>query len=164
MGSAAAILAARAGARVTIVSVFGLARAAEVAQHCNAHCAVNLQGADGSSDALILDLMVEADLVFNAAAAGVQMLRTHQIGAAGQLKVACDVNAVPPAGIEGIGVMDQGVPVPGSGSGALGLGALAVGNLKYQVQQGLLRQMHEAGSPQYLGLDEALEAARRYAD
>ncbi|HYN77885.1 MAG TPA: NAD(P)-dependent methylenetetrahydromethanopterin dehydrogenase [Lamprocystis sp. (in: g-proteobacteria)] len=164
VGSATAILAARAGADVVIVSVFGLARAEEVAHHCNQRCGTNISGADVSTDEHTLDLMVGADLVFNAAAAGIQMLRIPQIGAAGRLKVACDVNAVPPAGIEGIGVMDNGVPVPGSTSGALGLGALAVGNLKYKVQQGLLRQMYEAGSPQYLGLDEAFEAARRHVD
>ena len=131
---------------------------------CSRRYGVSLSGADGSDDAHILDLMAGADAVFNAAAAGVQVLSAHQLGAGRRLKVACDVNAVPPAGIEGIGVMDNGVPVPGSTSGALGLGALAVGNLKYKVQQGLLRQMYEAGSPQYLGLDEAFEAARRYVD
>ncbi len=163
VGSATAILSARAGAQVFIVSVMGLARAEEAAHRCNQRHGVHIAGADGSTEAHILALMAEADLVFNAAAAGVQVLSSHQIAAGSRLKVACDVNAVPPAGIEGIGVMDNGVPVPGSTSGALGLGALAVGNIKYRVQQTLLRQMHEAGSPHYLGLDAAFEAARQHA-
>ena len=162
VGSAAAILAARAGADAVIVSHLGLARAEEAARLCSQRYGVTLSGADGSSDAHIRDLMAGADLIFNAAAAGVQVLSADQLGAGRRLKVACDVNAVPPAGIAGVGVMDNGVPVSGSTSGALGLGALAVGNIKYKVQQGLLRQMHEAGSPQYLGLDEAFEAARRH--
>jgi methylene-tetrahydromethanopterin dehydrogenase len=163
VGSAACVLCARAGARVAIVSVMGLAHAQDAARHCSQRHGVEIAGADGSTSAQILALMPQADLVFNAAAAGVQVLTREQIAAGHRLKVACDVNAVPPAGIEGIGVMDQGVPVPGSGSGALGLGAFAVGNVKYKVQHTLLRQMYEAGAPQYLGLDAAFEAARQHA-
>ncbi len=163
VGSAAGILAARAGAETLLLSHFSLARAEAAARDCSQRYGVNLAGADGSSEASIRDLMAGADLVFNAAAAGVQVLSTTQLVAGSRLKIACDVNAVPPAGIEGVGVMDNGVPIPDSPSGALGLGALAVGNTKYKVQQALLRQMHEAGSPQYLGLDEAFAAARRHA-
>jgi methylene-tetrahydromethanopterin dehydrogenase len=163
VGVAAAILAARAGAAAVIISHAGLERAEQAAHLCTERYGVDLSGADGSTDAHVLALMAGADLVFNAAAAGVQVLNTRHLAAGGRLKVACDVNAVPPAGIEGVGAMDSGTPVPGSTSGALGLGALAVGNIKYKVQQGLLRQMHEADSPQYLGLDEAFAAARRHA-
>ena len=44
------------------------------------------------------------------------------------LIVAADVNAVPPAGIEGLSVSDDGAGLPG---GALGIGALAIGGVKY---------------------------------
>ena len=164
VGSAAAILSARAGAQTQIVSLLDLPRAQEAARHCNEHCGVEISAAYAGTDEEILALMDTADLVFNAAAAGVQVLRTHQVGRSARLKVACDVNAVPPAGIEGIGVMDNGAPLPGAAGGALGLGALAVGTIKYRVQQGLLRQMHEADSPQYLGLDAAFEMARRHVE
>lgn len=163
VGSSTAILAARAGAETVIVSLLARTRAEEAARICNQRYGVSLSAADATTDEHILDLMAGADVVFNAAAAGVRALSAPHIAAAVRLKVACDVNAVPPAGIEGIGVMDKGVPVPGSKSGALGLGALAVGNIKYKVQQQLLRQMHEAGSPQYLGLDQAFESARQHA-
>jgi methylene-tetrahydromethanopterin dehydrogenase len=163
VGAATALLCARAGAETSILSHSGLTRAQEAAALLTERYGVAVSGADGSSAERVTALMAEADAVFNAAAAGVQVLTAAQIGAGTRLKVACDVNAVPPAGIEGIEVMDNGVPVPGSRSGALGLGALAVGNIKYKVQQALLRQMHEAGSPQYLGLDQAFESARQNA-
>jgi methylene-tetrahydromethanopterin dehydrogenase len=108
--------------------------------------------------------MAEADVVFNAAMAGVQVLSASQIGSAGRLKVACDVNAVPPAGIEGVGLMDSAAPLSASRSGAVGIGALAVGNVKYRAQNHLLKQMREADSPRYLGFSEAFEAAREYVD
>ena len=163
VGTAAAMLAARAGAEAMIISHSGLAKAKEVAEHVRDKYGIGVLGADGSSEELIETLMADAIAVFNAAAAGVQVLSSRHLAAGGRLKVACDVNAVPPAGIEGVGVMDKAEPLTVSPSGAVGIGALAVGNVKYQVQQTLLRQMHEAGSPQYLGLDAAFEVARRYA-
>lgn len=162
VGTAAAMLAAKAGADAAIVSHTGIGKAEETVEHVRERYGVRLSAADGSDHARIRGLMAEADAVFNAAAAGVQVLSSDDVGAGARLKVACDVNAVPPEGIEGVGVMDDAVALDASPSGAVGIGALAVGNLKYKVQQGLLRQMHEAGSPQYLGLDAAFETARAH--
>jgi methylene-tetrahydromethanopterin dehydrogenase len=162
VGSTAAMLAAQAGADAVVVSHQGLERAQSAAHYCNDRYGVSLTAADGSNDEALTELMRGADLVFNAAKAGVRVLESRHLRAAERLKVACDVNAVPPEGIEGVGVMDDGVPLSASPSGAVGIGALAVGNVKYQVQQHLLQRMHEAGSPQYLAFGEAFEAARRH--
>ncbi len=72
-----------------------------------------------------------------------------QIQSAPRLLIAADVNAVPPAGIEGVGVMDDGKSI-GNGR-TLGIGALAIGNVKYQVQRRLFEQMLAAKKPLYLG-------------
>lgn len=161
VGVSAAILAARAGAETVVVSLLALQRARDAAQLCRQRYGVTLAAADATAEERILELMAGADLVFNTAAAGVQALKSAHLAAAPRLKVACDANAVPPAGIEGVGVMDQGVPLPGSAGGALALGALAIGNLKYRVQQQLLRRMRESDAPHAFGLDEAFETARR---
>ena len=47
-------------------------------------------------------------------------------------------------------------------NGAVGVGALAVGNIKYQVQQQLLKDMVSADKPQYLDFQDAFERARDY--
>ncbi|NEV63630.1 NAD(P)-dependent methylenetetrahydromethanopterin dehydrogenase [Thiorhodococcus minor] len=164
VGTAAAMLASKAGADAAIVSHLGLAKAEETVARARSRDEVGLSAADGSSQERTQGLVAGADAVFNAAAAGVQVLTSAEVAAGARLKVACDVNAVPPEGIEGVGVMDNAVALEASPSGAVGIGALAVGNLKYRVQQGLLRQMHQAGSPQYLGLDAALEMARAHVD
>ena len=57
--------------------------------------------------------------------------------------MATDVNAVPPAGVEGVGVKDNGAPIPGTN--AVGIGALAVGNIKYKTEAGLFDRMIEIG-------------------
>jgi methylene-tetrahydromethanopterin dehydrogenase len=76
------------------------------------------------------------------------------------LKVAADVNAVPPEGIAGVGVMDNAAPL--AGTQAVGIGALAVGNVKYQTQQKLLKQMISAEKPVVLSFLEAFEVARQH--
>ena len=78
------------------------------------------------------------------------------------LKVACDVNAVPPEGIEGLGVMDDARPLAGAPGAALGIGALVVGNVKYQTQHLLLKQMRESDTPQYLDFQQAFQVARTH--
>jgi methylene-tetrahydromethanopterin dehydrogenase len=162
VGSTAAMLASNAGADAVIVSHKSQAKAQAMADLCNQRYGSVLTGADGSSDDSILDLAKEADVVFNAATEGVQVLNTSHLQAAERLKVACDVNAVPPAGIEGVGLMDEGVAISGSPSGAVGIGALAVGNVKYQTQHLLLKRMFESGEPEYLDFNTAFEVARDY--
>ena len=108
-------------------------------------------------------LIADADVVFNAAAAGVQVLDAANLARAARLRVACDVNAVPPAGIAGVGVTDDRKPIEGTPAGAVGIGALTVGNVKYQAQHELLKRMYEAGSPQYIDFRQAFDAARHHA-
>lgn len=163
VGATCATLAAQAGAHSTVVSHIGKAKAEEVAEHCNERYQVALAGRDGSSDERILELIADAEVVFGAAAAGVQVLSRRHLAAARSLLVACDVNAVPPDGIEGVGVMDNGKPIEGAHNGAVGIGALAVGNVKYQTQHALLKRMLDAGGPQYLDFRQAMEVARAYA-
>lgn len=162
VGTICATLAARAEAMVTIVSHESLAKATAVAQQCGDRFGVRLQGADGSDDARICSLLADAEVVFSAAKAGVQVLTANHLRGALRLLVACDVNAVPPEGIEGVGVMADGEPLDAGSGRARGIGALAVGNVKYKAQQALLTQMLEVEKPVYLDFEHALEAARAY--
>jgi methylene-tetrahydromethanopterin dehydrogenase len=55
-------------------------------------------------------------------------------------------------------VMDDAKPL--TGSSAVGIGALAIGNVKYQTQQRLLVQMRGAEKAVSFGVAEALQMAR----
>ena len=162
VGSTCAVLAARAGALTAIVSHQSQEKAQQAADLCARRYGVTLEGVDGSNDERIIEQMAETQVVFGAAAAGVQVLSRRHLEGAMHLAVACDVNAVPPEGIEGVGVMNDGVPIPGARNGAVGIGALAVGNVKYRTQQALLRRMIEAGTPQYLSFEQAFDTAREH--
>ena len=117
-----------------------------------------LDYADGSNDPLKSKLVEHAEIVFCAGRAGVQVLSSEHLSHAKRLKVAADVNAVPPAGIEGMDAQDNGKEI--AGTPGVGIGALAVGNIKYQVESGLFRMMIEADKPQFLDFRQAFALAR----
>ena len=75
--------------------------------------------------------------------------------------VVADVNAVPPSGVEGIGVNDNGTPI--EGTSAVGIGALAIGNVKYKTEAGLFKEMIEAEKPVYLDFRDAYALAQKLA-
>lgn len=162
VGSTAAVLAARAGARVTLVGHSGVDGPRETAERCAQSYGASVEAADGSTAERKAALLKDADVILAAAAAGVQVLDRPLLAQAGALKVAADVNAVPPAGIEGVAAQADGEPIEGAPAAALGIGALAIGNLKYQTQHRLLQRMREAESPQYLDFADALEVGREH--
>ena len=69
------------------------------------------------------------------------------------------MNAVPPSGIEGVGVNDNGKPI--QGTNAVGIGALAVGNIKYKTEFGLFKMMIESEKPIYLDFRDAYALAQK---
>jgi methylene-tetrahydromethanopterin dehydrogenase len=160
VGRIAGVIAAQAGAVVSLSSRSGTAAADQVARETGARFGVGLHGVSGSDADAVRASLAEAHVVLACAAAGVQVVSADDLAWAKQLDVAADVNAVPPEGIAGVGVMDDAVPL--AGTNAVAIGALAVGNVKYQTQQRLLVQMREADKPVSLGFVEAFAAARAF--
>ncbi len=161
VGSAAAVIAANAGARVTILGR-KKEKSDQAADLCNQKYGAD-SAVDGEANDQLDALLDETDIVFASAAAGIQLVSKEQMARAPRLKVAADVNAVPPSGIHGLGVMDDGSAIEDSQSGAVGIGALAIGNVKYQTQHRLLQQMREAEEPVYFHFEHAFEVARQCA-
>ena len=159
VGACVGLLAARCGARAYLVSNRGQAQAEAAAAAVSRRFDCELHGADGGSPEALGRILDDAEVIFNTAKAGVRVVSSEALARARKLAVAVDANAVPPAGIEGIKLKDNGVPLPTSGT-CLGVGALAVGDVKYRVHTGLLTRMYEAGEPLYLAFDEAFAMAR----
>ena len=138
VGLRAAGLLARAGADVAITSRrpeagagavdairqrFG-ATVRAVTMPDSSHAAAGLEG---------------AELLLNAGLAGVCLVpRDAWAGRAG-LCVAADLNAVPPLGVEGIEVTDNGA----DRNGVTVFGALGVGNLKMKIHRACLARLFE---------------------
>jgi methylene-tetrahydromethanopterin dehydrogenase len=160
VGRIAGTIAAQAGAEVSLSSRNGIGVAEEAASLTGKRFGVTLHGVSGGDRAAVRSSLAEADVVLACAAAGVQVVSSDDLGVAQRLRVAADVNAVPPAGIAGLGVMDDGQPL--AGTAAVGIGALAVGNVKYQTQHRLLLQMRQAEKAVRLGFEEAFATAREF--
>jgi methylene-tetrahydromethanopterin dehydrogenase len=158
VGRVAGVIAAQAGAAVFLSSRNGIDVAEEAARETGQRFGVTLHGVSAGDPAAVLRSIGDADVLLACAAAGVQVVSSQALGAAARLKVAADVNAVPPEGIAGVGVMDNAKPL--AGTQAVGIGALAVGNVKYQTQHRLLVQMCEAEKALALSFPEAFAVAR----
>lgn len=160
VGSTAAVLAARAGA--SSVKILGRKKdkSQRVAALCNSEYGADLSGIEGEANDMIDGIVDKADVILACAAAGIQVITEEHIkDAATNLKVAADVNAVPPSGIYGLDVMGACEPIEGS-KNAFGIGALAIGNVKYQTQHRLLQEMHDRDDPIFLHFERAFEVAR----
>ncbi len=81
-----------------------------------------------------------AQIVIAAGAAGVQLLSVDARKAAGSLRVAIDLNAVPPLGIEGVKATDKAA----DRDGTIAYGALGVGGAKMKIHKEALRRLFAA--------------------
>jgi methylene-tetrahydromethanopterin dehydrogenase len=87
----------------------------------------------------------------------VQVISLEQMAGSSSLKIVADVNAVPPSGAEGVEVTADGARI--DATNAVGVGALAIGRVKYETQHALLGQMLTTDKPVYLDFFAAFEFA-----
>lgn len=162
VGITTGILSALEGAHTTIVDHLSEQTANDMAKQYGRMFDAHLHGASASDDAEKIALLQDADIVFCTAKAGINVLNKTVISSAQHLKVAADVNAVQPAGIDGIGEQDMAKPLALATQSpvALGIGALAVGNIKYKLQQAMLKSILEAKTPISIDFREAFAEAK----
>jgi len=137
VGVRAAGLLAKAGAEVAITSrrpadrtlVEGIVRrfggtVRAVMMGDSSHAAAVLEG---------------AELLLNAGPAGVKLVPHDAWAGRAGLRVAADINAVPPFGVEGIDVRDDGA----EREGLIVFGALGVGGLKMKIHKACIARLFE---------------------
>ena len=160
VGGCTAVIAAKYGAEVELVAHRSVADVQAKAEAYNQRYGISIGYVDGSNDELKGRILNKTDIALCAAAAGVQVITLAQMAGSPTLKIVADVNAVPPTGAEGVDVMADGVAI--AGTQAFGIGALAIGNVKYDTQHNLLKLMLADGSKKhYLDFLSAFEMARQ---
>ncbi len=159
VGGCTAVIAAKYGATVELVAHRSMADVEVKAESYNSRYGVNISCVDGSTDELKEKVLQGTDIALCCAAAGVQVISLKQMATSSTLKIVADVNAVPPTGAEGVDVHADGVAI--AGTKAFGIGALAIGNVKYNTQHNLLKQMLEPNKKHYLDFLSAFEMARK---
>ena len=108
VGYASGVIAALEGANVTLAGHDGPERVQAKANDIKKRFSVDVHAVDASTPEKLLEVLAGAEIVFCAAKAGVQVLSASALASAKSLIIAADVNAVPPAGIEGLQLMDNG--------------------------------------------------------
>jgi len=81
-----------------------------------------------------------AELIIATGAAGIQLLSAEQRASLNSLKVVIDLNAVPPAGLEGVEVFDKAV----ERNGVICYGAIGVGGTKMKIHKAAVRKLFTA--------------------
>ena len=158
VGFSAAVIAALQGADVTLVGYDGIKRVSDGAAEIKARFGVEVRAADGSDDDKKNGILSLSEIALCAGRAGVQILSRAQLETAKDPIIVADVNAVPPPGVEGLDMMANGTEV--NSHGTLGVGPLAIGNIKYKTEFGLFKKMIEATKPVCLDFRDAFTLAR----
>lgn len=92
----------------------------------------------GLSEASELEsALSQATVIFSCGAAGVELVSEEQLAMAKHCRVAIDLNAVPPAGICGIGAMDKAV----ERNARFDYGAIGVGGLKMKIHRASIQSL-----------------------
>lgn len=162
VGAAAAVLSADAGADVHIIGYEPMTHARTTANRLADKYEVEITPAEADLEQIKLRMVRDVDVVLATSKAGVQVLTPAGLATTHHLLVAADVNAVPPAGIAGIDLMDDGKRIESASGKTVAIGALAIGNVKYQTMQRMFRSMVKAEKPVYYDFRAAFAFAREF--
>lgn len=157
VGFSSGVIAALEGAKVTLAGHDGAARVEKGAAEIKKRFGVDVDFVDASTEEKKLAALVKSEVALCAGRAGVQIFSAEEIKKATNLLVSADVNAVPPYGIEGLDLQDNGKELPG---GSLGIGALAIGDIKYKTESGLFQKMAKSDKALCLDFRDAFKLAR----
>jgi methylenetetrahydrofolate/methylenetetrahydromethanopterin dehydrogenase (NADP+) len=136
VGQRAAGLLAKDGAKVTITSRKP-EQGDKARQFIGARFDVEVESVAMSDPSKLPELLEGTEILLNSGPAGVQMVPRSAWTAAKALKIAVDLNAVPPLGIEGVEVNDAGE----QREGVVVYGAFGVGNFKTKLHKACVTKL-----------------------
>ena len=136
VGQRAAGLLARDGARVTITSRKP-EQGEKARQFISARFNVQVEATTMTDPSHVAEVLDEVEVLLNSGPAGVQMVPKAAWMAQKTLKVAVDLNAVPPLGIEGVEVDDTGA----QRDGVTVFGAFGIGNFKTRLHKACVAKL-----------------------
>lgn len=139
VGMRAAGMLAGEGAKVVLTSR-SLERAKAAADIVAKRFGVEVEGAALSDDASARQALAGAVALFTCGTAGAQVVSKAVWTSTAGLKLIADINAVPPLGIEGIDMNDNG----SEREGRISFGALGIGGRKMKVHRTCIARLFEA--------------------
>jgi threonine dehydrogenase-like Zn-dependent dehydrogenase len=161
VGQRAAGLLAKDGAQVIITSRKP-EQGEKARQFISARFDVHVEAVTLNDPSRLPELCQGVEVLLNSGPAGVQMVPKSAWTGVKTLKVAVDLNAVPPLGIEGVDVNDAGVKK----NGVIVFGAFGVGNFKTKLHKACVARLFERNdlvldAEAIADIARELEAAKR---
>ncbi|TWU04070.1 NADP-dependent methylenetetrahydromethanopterin/methylenetetrahydrofolate dehydrogenase [Neorhodopirellula pilleata] len=118
-----------------------------------------LEAAAPDDDDAKLSMLQRAQIIFACGAAGVELMSEEELNQLSDLKVAIDLNAVPPAGIGGIAAFDKAKPL-GEDRQTVVYGPIGVGGLKMRTHKAAIAKLFQSND-QVVDADEVYELTRQ---
>ncbi|MCL2384470.1 MAG: methylenetetrahydromethanopterin dehydrogenase [Alphaproteobacteria bacterium] len=159
VGYTCGVIAALEGAEV-LLTARDIESVQATADEIKSRFGVTVKAARANSPEEIAAVLQGQEVVLATVAAGVQVLSSAMLASAKSVCIAADVNAVPPAGIEGIDLMANGTELAG---GKLGIGPLTIGDVKYKTEAGLFQKMVVSPTAVSFDFRDAFRLAREFA-
>lgn len=145
VGQRSALYFLKEGAGEVIITSRSLARAKAITEQMKKDYGITVTPGESRSDEAVADLLKDAHVAIASGPAGVCVLPKLAWQNNDTLEVIADVNAVPPMGVEGLEVMDNGIEK----EGIRFYGAIAIGNYKMKVHHAAISALFE-GNDQFL--------------
>jgi hypothetical protein len=158
VGSRAAALLAKEGAKVTITSR-EMKRAQAACRLVQERFDVKPSPAEAADGAARAKVLKGAQVVFAAGAGGVELLKEEHWRDNPTIEAMVDANATPPLGLEGVDMMDK----IKERHGKKAIGAIGFGALKLKVHRACIARLFERND-QVLDAEEIYAVAQEMAD
>jgi hypothetical protein len=140
VGQRAALFLLKEGASEVVITSRDITRSKAIVHQMKDAYGIEVTPGEGRSDESVAALMKDAHVAIAAGPAGVCVIPETAWLNSDNLEVIADVNAVPPQGVEGLEVMDNGTEK----SGIRFYGAIAIGNFKMKVHRGAIESLFES--------------------
>jgi hypothetical protein len=140
VGQRAALFLLKEGAAEVIITSRDITRSKAIVHQMKEAYGIDVTPGEARSDESVAALLKDAHVAIAAGPAGVCVIPDIAWINSDSLEVIADVNAVPPQGVEGLEVMDNGTEK----SGIRFYGAIAIGNFKMKVHRGAIESLFES--------------------
>ena len=142
VGQRAALLFLKEGAGEVVITSRDITRSKAISLQMKNDYGVSATAGEAASGISVNKLLKDAHVAIACGPAGVCVIPQSAWRSCDTLEVVADVNAVPPLGIAGLDVMDNGTDK----KGIRFYGALAIGNLKMKVHRAAIKSLYESSN------------------
>ena len=141
VGRIIAKLCAKLGSNVNITSR-SKKRAEDIAKKISDEGQFKIKGIQAANQEEVYEAINDATIIFTAGKAGLELISKETLMKLKGKKLFADINAVPPPGVAGLKPKHDLFEIA---TNIYGIGALAIGDLKYRLEQKMLNDAQKSG-------------------